>query len=908
MLKVILRPNRFYQVVDGSNITFGIVNAQYLLLRDCDDSIIVPETPIGNNVRYRRLTQVHDNSLNTSNIDSDDSVVLATQEQPDDRIFAKPHGTASSSRMNRHSNRRNDTARNIHDLATQRPREIDERTTIHDCPTQRVELLADTETRVDANIHDMETQRLNIPEQVRTIQDMETQKFDDANVENIMEMATQRIGGEKTKKLNNKNTAIHDLETQRLDDPDLGIADIMSMETQKIEVVEKSKTSKKQSIHDIATQQCNQPSGSSIQDLETQKLDAINDVPIEEMETQQVGQPATDKRSIHELETQKVTNNFFKSKNVKGNKNQRLIGGNFDDVIAETDDSDTDEEGVFLSARENPKNIPKSINGTLNSDSETDEEGNFDNLALNKSIATPKDPIPSAFVNDIPNETTADRFNCSSPVLGEDPSKTPSRSLTASPTLADDSMAPTQILDTPDKPLHNKFPVKNDVYKHMEKLKANWSTNLADKQEESDDDNEPTQIIQLSTRMSGTKIKAITTNDCDTTKMNVDEDDDMVPTQIINVKQSIKPSNQLINKSTENNYDDDEPTQLIEHTIKGRKRHVIDSSSDDETDNELMCTKKKQQAIEGKNNIAETNSIVNRLKVHLSSTTKLKSKSLDNSDDKITQNLYAMFDGTNDTEMEQPSPLLTQQLVNILKPTSHNDNSDDSDTPGLSGFANGVPITTKASDKSSNGKTDTAKAKLPFGLYDSDSSDGDFDYDEITSIADRFRKMDPKKLDSPVDDPETLRKSIINETLATMKTKTGTNKRNHSLIDEKIVPEKKTTPPEDNNINSEIPVKRSRKTPSRYLTPLSSPESQEIETILKKSRKTLPKKSRSNLQENVIESPSSSTPAKAKRPKPDVVSSPSSAVRSRTQHKVVFTGLNEVDSNSIRKAVTQLGE
>ncbi|KAK0094493.1 hypothetical protein PV326_010715 [Microctonus aethiopoides] len=426
----ILRPLRFYQVVDEAEITFGIVNARYLFLRDIDNEIIVPDTPASSAKSRLNLVIANKKNLNSSTISEsdvdDDSVIPSTQtNDDDDRLFAipSPRNRRSSTKIVNCNVQIQKTTKkiiSIHDVETQ---QLDDESS-KDISHSETHYNNDADDLED--IYTMQTQKV-IPAKnsQRSIHDIETQKLGDAdNLEDIYTIQTQ-----KTIPAKNFQRSIHDIETQKLG------------ETEELEInMERNKVANpfvnlKRSIHELETQKLDETEETetiikkrkvinsfmkleqSIHEMETQKLDSNEEIQpnaakaascnaiilddIFTAETQRNVEAKDESSSIKVQKTQCKNNEDVaaakKSKEVnkkvesnKKNENSEALEAtsetsqnkNSNLIIDETDDeSETDEEGAFANVTIRvdhcDQSKKKNINRVLDSDSETDEDGEF---------------------------------------------------------------------------------------------------------------------------------------------------------------------------------------------------------------------------------------------------------------------------------------------------------------------------------------------------------------------------------------------------------------------------------------------------------------------------------------------------------------------------------------------------
>ncbi|XP_044585585.1 uncharacterized protein LOC123265767 isoform X2 [Cotesia glomerata] len=267
-----LRPDRFYQILDGSKLTFGIINAQFLLIRDSNDSIIVPETPApGLKLRY--------DGNRSSVTDSDDSVVLGTQEAKDEAVFAKPTKLpirSPSTRDARANNARRKLNSSIHDIETQRQ----------------------SEQNNDPSIFDRETQHVDNSNKKKSIYDVETQRqLEENNDPSIFDRDTQQVDNSS-----NKKKSIYDLETQQLEET--GIKnEVFDLATQRLP----EETDVESDIYAMSTQQISTTDNRGIHELETQKMSVKDEaLSLYDLATQ----PIAADDDIYDCETQRINKQF----------------------------------------------------------------------------------------------------------------------------------------------------------------------------------------------------------------------------------------------------------------------------------------------------------------------------------------------------------------------------------------------------------------------------------------------------------------------------------------------------------------------------------------------------------------------------------------------------------------------
>lgn len=223
------------------------------MLRDNNDSIIVPETPApGLKIRY--------DGNKSSITDSDDSVILGTQEAKDDGVFAKPSLPirSPSSRDARGNKIRRQLNTSIHDIETQKFDQPNENNdpAIFDCETQKINNSTSDLDKVNS-IYDVNTQQLDHDKVKKDIFELETQKLDadkvDVDGSDIYCMSTQPVNGA------DHNNRIYDLETQKID----------------------SKADEASSLYDVATQRMNaDDEDDDIYNCETQRINKQFEITI----------------------------------------------------------------------------------------------------------------------------------------------------------------------------------------------------------------------------------------------------------------------------------------------------------------------------------------------------------------------------------------------------------------------------------------------------------------------------------------------------------------------------------------------------------------------------------------------------------------------------------------------------
>nr|XP_012235937.1 PREDICTED: LOW QUALITY PROTEIN: dentin sialophosphoprotein [Linepithema humile] len=256
---LILKPNRSYELKDGSVIEFGKVSAVYRKCRSTND-MVIPETPAPARQKGTGtiIPNTPDSSFNNSSaVDSDGSIILGTQGDEETGIFRQPL------------------------IPRQRQSNISKQnSSIVSCNNESDDsqiVLHTSDTNVDenqgTNIFDMETQNFEKGHSMvsDSIYDVETQKFSTDASEHSVEANTKASKQFSKPDVQNKTTGnsatdIHDLETQ------IYMSDISELETQRSKENIEKVTAKKltTNIYDVETQNC--ISDSDKGDIEVQEF------------------------------------------------------------------------------------------------------------------------------------------------------------------------------------------------------------------------------------------------------------------------------------------------------------------------------------------------------------------------------------------------------------------------------------------------------------------------------------------------------------------------------------------------------------------------------------------------------------------------------------------------------------
>ncbi|XP_044585588.1 eisosome protein SEG2-like isoform X5 [Cotesia glomerata] len=614
-----LRPDRFYQILDGSKLTFGIINAQFLLIRDSNDSIIVPETPApGLKLRY--------DGNRSSVTDSDDSVVLGTQEAKDEAVFAKPTKLpirSPSTRDARANNARRKLNSSIHDIETQRQSEQNNDPSIFDRETQHVDnsnkkkSIYDVETQRqleennDPSIFDRDTQQVdNSSNKKKSIYDLETQQLEETGIKNeVFDLATQRLPEET-----DVESDIYAMSTQQISTTDN--RGIHELETQKMSVKDEAL-----SLYDLATQPI--AADDDIYDCETQRINKQfeitkskfkkNRVPTKSPNVSKAVPVAprrnyeeADKKPKHvstvvddsETDDELVDNNEIQSKqsssvhqsssgitntSKKSKDNDRTMLGStsvnintHNHIIAETDDeSETDDEEAVINQCNEIKDRSKIDdkktfkNNAVVNDSDTDDEefariqDQEQRKINNDSDFESHDEIPESCVINVDKnkilklDSEAESNACPSPVL-VDFSKIQHPGSEQNYNDDDD--------ETDDEELES---LRREVDDKKNQGLINKINELKTCDQDQDLDDAPTQLLNLETQKINNGIE-------DTQKILETQRDDLEPTQLIdsqaiflsvNKINKINKNSQTKNKTNDDSIDsvdlENAPTQII---------------------------------------------------------------------------------------------------------------------------------------------------------------------------------------------------------------------------------------------------------------------------------------------------------------------------------------------------------
>ncbi|KAK0174645.1 hypothetical protein PV327_010399 [Microctonus hyperodae] len=402
----ILRPQRFYQVVDEAELTFGVVNARYLFLRDIDNQIIVPETPAPNAKNSLNSSLTSKKNFNYSLIDEsdDDSVIPATQANTNDNhSFATP------------------SARNLRSSYVARQRKTKKIISIHDVETQQ----SDNESTKDISC-DSEVQCNSDADDIEDIHSIQTQKIVRAkntqqSIHDIAKVANPYV---------NLKRSIHDLETQKFDK-----TEDVEFNIKKRKVINSFMKSK-ESIYELETQKFEEIQPNAIKTVSCNKI-ILNAIYTAETQRDLVDKDESSSIKSHktQCEENKEVAAAKESKKVnKKNKNSKAIdtlseasqNQTSDHIIEETDDdSETDEEGTFANIQSRVQKCDQSKKGNINSvpdcDSETDEDGEFATLSSDWSADSTNlsKKIPDKNDNTVTNRQIETRSGPESPCLNE---------------------------------------------------------------------------------------------------------------------------------------------------------------------------------------------------------------------------------------------------------------------------------------------------------------------------------------------------------------------------------------------------------------------------------------------------------------------------------------------------------
>ncbi|KAG5306784.1 MDC1 protein, partial [Acromyrmex insinuator] len=274
---LILRPNRSYELKDGSVIEFGGVRATYHINCPANDEVI-PETPAPSRQKTANIIipNTPDSSLNnSSSVDNDGSIIFGTQKDDETRnVFRRPRvpqqsPSPSINKKNTSKNESNDSlsiALHTSDIIVS-----ENQVSIYEAETQKFDEGCKTTLN---SIYDMKTQgdlidiskhvktnakngkqlpKLNICDKtagksVTDIHDIEIQNCssDAQNSEHEIDK-----GNSQEKNLAKIGRSIHDLETQKFDDNYIA-KNISDLETQLENSIARGEQNK--NISDMETQ------------------------------------------------------------------------------------------------------------------------------------------------------------------------------------------------------------------------------------------------------------------------------------------------------------------------------------------------------------------------------------------------------------------------------------------------------------------------------------------------------------------------------------------------------------------------------------------------------------------------------------------------------------------------------
>ncbi|XP_076627805.1 mutator 2 [Colletes latitarsis] len=715
----ILRPGRCYELKDGSVIEFGMVRAIYKLHYSMDDSMI-PETPAPPRQMKLVIPGTPDSSMNNSSaLEGNDSVIPSTQGGDEKSVFRRPcipqhnysNNSSSSSNIKKTIVHDFSTDDNMDDSSNFTKQEKEnvavQRVSIHDMDTQK-----SFESQNETDIHDVETQKICTNKITTTenlchkkpidIHDMETQHDQNlqmqGNVTDIHEMETQYDIGihdvKPSRAIGRQNVSAQDAEDS--------IRDVEKHKTEKTELPEDTKSSDKMNVQNIeakegkccsnnaniyddkyegnntsktvvtikqediimhdeqtediqkASQGCLQLSLSTNFEDDCSELDKSHNLLgsqnlledlIEDddvlnkshsktsmsiksscLNNNETTEKSTDDESIFDAATQVNTKagNVFKTVT-------QSIEYPLKAALVEDDSDDTDQECLFQRysriASQDSQNPSKSQ--SLNSeDSDTDEEGQFTEIAVKEKRA-----CFEARQNANKEVTSGDSDD-----LFEMPTQQINRRSKNSLTTVDvDFDAPTQVIKT-------KKSEDNTKVKDIEI-----------------DDLAATQILQtIESSSSANKPIDLTKNNAVSTEKDITEMDDNMPTQIMNISETVpesgkneSPSSDLLNPNS------------------------VDGNSDKDIDYEMAPTQLISE-VDKSQSVPNAGDRKNALK-------KLKETNLN---DTLEQNLNDMFEDVNEDDIEDQSLMSTQVLTNILQSSQHENKSDtsnvDSESPANS--------------------------------------------------------------------------------------------------------------------------------------------------------------------------------------------------------------------------------
>ncbi|EGI57450.1 PREDICTED: MATH and LRR domain-containing protein PFE0570w [Acromyrmex echinatior] len=289
---LILRPNRSYELKDGSVIEFGGVRATYHINCPANDEVI-PETPAPSRQKTANIIipNTPDSSLNnSSSVDNDGSIIFGTQKDDETRnVFRRPRvpqqsPSPSINKKNTSKNESNDSlsiALHTSDIIVS-----ENQVSIYEAETQKFDEGCKTTLN---SIYDMETQGdlIDISKHVKT------------NAKNGKQLPKLNICDKTAGK---SVTDIHDIEIQNCLD------NINEMEKDNISI--RNVTAKKftTDIHTMETQ-------ADTDNIDEDSSDAQNSEHEIDKGNSQEKNLAKIGRSIHDLETQKFDDNYI-AKNI----------------------------------------------------------------------------------------------------------------------------------------------------------------------------------------------------------------------------------------------------------------------------------------------------------------------------------------------------------------------------------------------------------------------------------------------------------------------------------------------------------------------------------------------------------------------------------------------------------------
>ncbi|CAG5088885.1 Similar to MDC1: Mediator of DNA damage checkpoint protein 1 (Macaca mulatta) [Cotesia congregata] len=675
-------------------------------IKNSNDSIIVPETPApGLKLRY--------DGNRSSVTDSDDSVVLGTQETKDEAVFAKPTSLPirSPSTRDARANARRKLNASIHDIETQRQSEENNDPSIFDRETQQVDnsnkkkSIYDVETQRqseennDPSIFDCETQQVNSSNKKKSIYDAETQQLEENAVKNeVFDLATQRLPEEA-----DAESDIYAMSTQQISTTDN--RGIHELETQKISVKDEAS-----SLYDVATQQIAEDD--DIYDCETQRINKQFEITkiVDDFEK---NDELVDNNEIQSKQSSSVhqSSSGITNTSKKSTDNDRTTIGptsasinTHNHIIAETDDeSETDDEEAIINQHNEIKDRSKiddkktSKNNTVVNDSDTDDEefariqdkkqSNINNDSDSETHdEIPESDIPESgvinvdknkFLNRVDSE--AESNACPSPVL-VDFSKIQHPGSEQNYNDDDDETDDDEVYMTPNQVVspHRKLASKIEQpglerYDTAPLVSVEPAAGVSPRNNELECDPDAlTQIIPLNTNTNAYLNDAPTQLlNLETQKLNIvkesknknnDDSIDSVdlenaPTQIINFEGP--------KKKCELKHDNLDEKSLVKNDRISRRASSTPLSSGKR---KIKFTAVKNctvdlDKLQGDNLNSDEKKSINKKK-EFENNDKVNSSDLHN--DSLVRNLDAMFGGSNDDEFEDAIPLQTQQLKEIL--------------------------------------------------------------------------------------------------------------------------------------------------------------------------------------------------------------------------------------------------